>query len=127
MPMIPQASRPDPAAAHAELRDRVEGGGWDWFRQEFVPAVVADTFRPPDEFLGELSDFASTGFGERLLAWLHDLTDAAPYPQSGAAAGFEELALAAKAHQARSAVGRTISHAVSEGRRLRGLPATKGT
>jgi hypothetical protein len=94
-----------------------EPSGWDWFKTQFVPAAVATTFKPEDGVLHTLSLFAETAEGAKVMAWLHELTDRAPYPVGGAS--IEELALAAARHQGRAGVGRVLSVAVAEGKKLR--------
>lgn len=100
-------------AVDAEIND---ADGWRWFRDEFLPAAVADTFRPADDVLIAIWRLSQTGEGERIFAWLYDLTLNAPYPATGGS--FENTALAAAKHQGRAGVGQTLKKAVAEGRRL---------
>ena len=93
-----------------------DGNGWEFFKQQFLPAVVADTFRPDDQLLVDIAHFSTTSFGAKFLEWLHDLTDRAPYPIDGAT--IEAAALAAARHQGRAGVGHVLTKAVTEGRRL---------
>ena len=90
--------------------------GWDWFKNNFAPAAVADSFRPEDQVLKALFLFAQTETGAKAIAWLHELSDRAPYPMIEGS--FEQAALAAAKHQGRAGVGHVLSKAVAEGKRL---------
>ena len=93
-----------------------EGAGWDYFHKQILPLAQADTFRPDDALLKTLAHFSSTLDGMKILQWLHDLTDLAPYPIGMAT--LEEAAMAAARHGGRASVGHVLSKAVREGRRL---------
>lgn len=92
--------------------------GWEWFKEQFGPALAADPFRPGDDVLEELARYGRTELGAKVLAWLHGLTDAAPYP-AGNFKSFEEAAIAAAKHAGRAGVGHVLTRAVAEGQRLR--------
>ena len=97
-----------------------EGSGWEFFKKQFLPAVVADTFRPADEVLIEIARYSETQGGARVMAWLHELTDGAPYPVG--TTSLEETAIAAARHQGRAGVGHVLKKAVAEGKRLLNQP-----
>lgn len=102
----------------AELDEIVgsDGDGWEFLKQQLLPALVNDPFRPEDAVLKELARYASTVEGGKVLAWLHSVTDRAPYP-----AGFtsiEQAALAAAKHEGRAVVGHLLTRAVAEGQRI---------
>lgn len=108
----------------AELDAAVDDpAGWDWFKTQFMPAAVADTFRPSDQTLMELAKLANTAWGQTILAWLHDLTDRAPYPMVEGLS--QQVALAAARHQGRAGVGHVLTRAVAEGQRLLDLQREK--
>lgn len=92
--------------------------GWEWFKQAFAPALTADPFRPEDELLIEIARYSQTELGAKVFAWLHSLTDRAPYP-AGDFKAIEEAAIAAAKHAGRAGVGHVLSRAVAEGQRLR--------
>lgn len=93
-----------------------DDSGWDFFKERFLPAAVADSFRPPDELLVDLARYAETDRGRRVVDWLLDLTANAPYPVTGHS--IQHTALAAAKHEGRAGVGATIKKALREGRRL---------
>jgi hypothetical protein len=78
--------------------------------------AVADTFRPEDDLLKQIAQYANTYWGAKVFSWLHDLTDRAPYPM--ATGDIQELAMAASRHQGRAGVGHVLAKAVHEGNRL---------
>lgn len=93
-----------------------ETDGWDYFKKEFMPALVADSFRPEDQLLIEIYKISQTVEGRKVIAWLHQLTDLAPYPQF--IGSIEQTALMAAKHQGRAGVGHVLAKAVAEGERL---------
>jgi hypothetical protein len=93
-----------------------ESEGWDFYKQKFMPAVVANTFRPEDSVLIEIYKLSETAEGRKIIDWLHELSDRAPYPRVGS--NFEEVAVAAAKHQGRALVGEVLTEAVREGKRL---------
>ena len=93
-----------------------ESSGWDYFEKNVLPLAVADTFRPADDVLVDLAHYANTAQGRRVLAWLHDLTDLAPYPIGMKT--IEDAAMASARHQGRASVGHVLKKAVAEGTRL---------
>lgn len=101
------------AQVEAAIEDRE---GWDFFKNKFMPAAVADTFRPEDDLLKQIAQYANTYWGAKVFSWLHDLTDRAPYPM--ATGDIQELAMAASRHQGRAGVGHVLAKAVHEGNRL---------
>lgn len=113
-PAIVRGPRNIAQEVEAALADK---DGWDWFKQSFAPAPVADPFKPEDEVLLEFSRYADTPLGARVVAWLHLISDQSPYPLG--TASIEETAIAAARHQGRASVGYVISKAIAEGRMLR--------
>lgn len=109
----------EPTDINAEFQKAMDehSAGWDFFKNQFLPAVTAETFRPDDKLLIEISQLAETDLGRRLFAWLHELTDRAPYPAIGGS--LEAAALAAAKHQGRAGVGLVLEKAVRTGRELR--------
>lgn len=93
-----------------------DDSGWAWFKNQFMPTAVADTFRPDDDLLMKIAYLADSADGRRIFAWLHDLTDRAPYPM--VCDSIEATALAAARHQGRAGVGHVLAKAVAEGQRL---------
>jgi hypothetical protein len=86
---------------------------WDTLEQAFFPARMADNFDPGDDMKEVLFHFAHTAEGRRIVEWLADLTCRAPYPHVGSTN--DSAALAAKAHEARTAVGYALMRAIAEG------------
>lgn len=92
------------------------GQGWDALEKMMKPALMADQWRPQDDLLKQIAALSMTEFGRELFSWLFDLTNRAPYPQTGDS--IESAALAAAKHEARAAVGEVILNAIVEGRKL---------
>lgn len=90
--------------------------GWDFFEKEFLPAAVADSFRPEEKIMRALARFAATHDGKAAMEWLMALTLEAPYPRTGGS--LEHTALAAALHQGRAGVGHVVKKALREGARL---------
>ncbi|MCW5697916.1 MAG: hypothetical protein KIS96_14445 [Bauldia sp.] len=93
---------------------------WDELVREFAPAAVADPFAPEDRIKRFLAALWQTGDGRAVLDWLFALTLDAPYPHIGQTR--DAAALAAKAHEARVAVGRAVLAAIAEGETLLSQP-----
>lgn len=89
---------------------------WDGLEKAFKPAAVADNFDPGDDMKLVLAAFYNTVEGRRIVEWLMDLTCRAPYPHVGNTK--DSAFLAAKAHEARTAVGYAIGRAIREGEEL---------
>lgn len=90
--------------------------GWDFFENQFGPAVVAQSFDPGDEVKKFAAAMSQTVEGRRFIDWLLDLTCRAPYPVTSQT--IEDLAMSAAKHQARAAVGETIVKAIADGNAL---------
>lgn len=97
--------------ADQALNDR---SGWDAFAKALMPALSADPFRPADNVLVEIARFSRTPEGSAVIAWLHGISDQAPYPDV-TVQGFEHAALAAAKHQGRASVGQVLRKAIAEG------------
>lgn len=108
---IPQSIQ---ARADQALADR---SGWDALTKALLPAIAPDPFRPADEVLVEIARFAETREGSAVVAWLHSISDLAPYPEV-TLRGFEQAALAAAKHQGRASVGLVLKKAIAEGRAI---------
>lgn len=89
---------------------------WEGLNQAFFPARTHDRFDPGDDMKKVLAAFNGTAEGRRIIEWLCDLTCRAPYPQISG--DFQTAALAAKAHEARAAVGYVILRAIADGEAL---------
>lgn len=89
---------------------------WAGLEQAFFPARVADNFDPGEDMKQVLFHFYNTAEGRRILEWIFDLTARAPYPHVGSMK--DSAALAAKAHEARTAVGYVIGRAIADGEDL---------
>jgi len=114
------AANVNPRALVRSLDDMLKAGtaeGWDALEAMFQPALVSQAFRPDDQVLQSLGALSNTEVGRQVLDWLFDLTNRAPFPRH-AGQTFEAMALAAKAHEARAAVGEVILAAVVEGRKI---------
>lgn len=111
----PQNVSPRPLAMGSleEIERQIGAKGWEFFEQQFSPAVLPQTFDPGDEFKRNLAAFARTAFGRGIVDWLLDVTCRAPYPVTSQT--MEDLAFAAAKHQARAAVGETIVKAIADG------------
>lgn len=93
------------------------GVGWDGLEQPFRPAPTRQPFEPEDDLKKMIALFYdTTPEGRRMVEWIFDLTFRAPYPSIGGS--LEQAALAAKAHEARAAVGRVLVQAIVDGRAL---------
>lgn len=89
---------------------------WEGLEKAFAPASVPDRFRPDEPVSKLLAALWQTADGRRLLDWIFALTIDAPYPHIGATR--DAAALAAKAHEARAAVGLVVLKAIEEGTEL---------
>jgi hypothetical protein len=94
--------------------------GWKVLEQQLLPAIAADSFHPGDEVLIEIARYAETDTGAKVIAWLHSLSDRAPYP-CVTGGNLEHAALGAAKHEGRASVGHVIEKAVREGKRLRDI------
>lgn len=93
------------------------GEGWDGLERSFQPAPTRQPFEPEDDLKKTIALFYdTTPEGRRMMEWIFDLTFRAPYPPVGGS--FEQAALAAKAHEARAAVGRVLVQTIVDGRAL---------
>lgn len=92
------------------------GVGWDGLAQKMLPALVGDRFRPEDAVLEALGRMWLRPADRAVIEWFFDLTARAPYPNFHG--DMEATALAAAKHMARSAVGETVCHGLSEGLRI---------
>jgi len=93
------------------------GEGWDGLERSFSPAPTRRPFEPEDDLKKMIALFYdTTPEGRRIVEWIFDLTFRAPYPP--VAGSFEQAALAAKAHEARAAVGRVLVQTIVDGRAL---------
>lgn len=111
---IPRPMNAASAALHA-----LEGEeGWAALERLMQPAMMPDPYRPADNVLMELGRYAATAEGQQVLAWLHAITDMAPYPNV-TAGNIEHAALAAARHEGRAIVGQLVDRAVKEGTALR--------
>lgn len=100
------------------MLEQIGGAGWDGLERQFRPAAVPDRFEPADQLkirIATLYDHSDEV--RQILEWVFDLTFRAPYPHVGES--FQAAALAAKAHEARAAVGRVIVQAIVDGRKLK--------
>lgn len=106
-----------PRNVAGELENALDDpSGWDWFKERFAPAAVADSLRPGDDVMEGLARWGHTELGQKILAWLHDISDGAPYPVGHTT--IEQAALASARHEGRAGVGHLIEKAVREGNRL---------
>ena len=94
----------------------IGGPGWEGLAQQYRPAKVHDRFEPEDQLKIMMAAFARTPEGKQLFDWLFRLTVCAPYPHVGNTR--DTAWLAAKAHEARSAVGLSIYQAILDGDKL---------
>lgn len=113
--------RPPAMGSLEEIEQAIGANGWDFFRDQFGPAVVAQSFDPGNDLKKNLAAFARTGLGREIIDWLLDLTCRAPYPVTSQS--LHDLAFAAAKHQARAAVGETIIKAIADGNALLDRPA----
>ncbi|TPN57165.1 hypothetical protein [Mesorhizobium sp. B1-1-7] len=111
-------SGPFPFARQMMAVDEMVSGApaWDGLEQAFFSAKVADNFDPGADMKQVLYHFYQTAEGRRIIDWIADLTVRAPYPHIGSTN--ETAALAAKAHEARAAVGYAIGRAIADGEEL---------
>lgn len=116
------ANRPLAMGSLEEIERAIGANGWEFFREQFGPAVVAQGFDPGADFKKNLAAFARTGLGREIVDWLLDLTCRAPYPVTSQ--DLQDLAFAAAKHQARAAVGETIVKAIAEGNAILDRPAS---
>ncbi|MER2536882.1 MAG: hypothetical protein ABTQ31_17150 [Rhizobiaceae bacterium] len=93
---------------------------WDDLEKAFKPAGVADHFEPDDQIKKWLAAFFQTEPGRALFEWIADLTVRAPYPHVGNSR--DSAWLAAKAHEARAAVGLAILRGIADGEKLLSPP-----
>lgn len=101
------------AGGFEELEKQFGAKGWDFFRDQFGPALVGENFDPGEDFKKNLAAFARTDLGRRIVEWLLDMTCRAPYPATSQ--DMQDLAFAAAKHQARAAVGEVIVKAIADG------------
>lgn len=100
-----------------KMLESMGGPGWDGLEQAFKPASAPQPFEPEERLKRTIAVFYDhSEEGRQMIEWLFDLTFRAPYPHVGAS--FEQAALAAKAHEARAAVGRVVVQAILDGRTL---------
>lgn len=104
------------AGTFEELERQFGTKGWDFFREQFAPALVSQSFDPGEDFKKNLAAFARTDLGRRIVDWLLELSCRAPYPVTSQ--DMQDLAFAAAKHQARAAVGETIIKAIADGNQL---------
>lgn len=109
---------PFPFSRQSQAIDRLlqQTPDWNGLEQAFFPAKVADNFDPGDDMKKVLAAFYATAEGRKILDWIFDLTCRAPYPSIGSTN--ETAALAAKAHEARAAVGYVVGRAIVDGLEL---------
>lgn len=89
---------------------------WDGLLADFLPAPSSQKFEPEANVKLILAGMYTTPSGRDAIHWLLDITVFAPYPHVGPS--FETAALAAKAHEARAAVGSVLMKAISDGMNL---------
>lgn len=89
---------------------------WENLERKFLPALVRDSFRPGDEVMLTLARFAILPDGAKVIAWLHDLSDLAPYPENFTT--HDEAAIAAAKHAGRAGVGRVLKLAIETGQQM---------
>jgi len=100
-----------------QMLAQIGGLGWAGLEHSFKPAPLPDLFEPGDQLKIRIATLYDHSHEVRqIIEWIFDLTFRAPYPHIGGS--FEEAALAAKAHEARAAVGRVLVQAILDGRRL---------
>lgn len=89
---------------------------WDELVKSFAPAAVPEPFEPGDEVAKFLAQSWQHRDGRAALDWIFSLTIDAPYPHVSSV--IEQAAFAAKAHEARAAVGLVILRAIAAGEQL---------
>lgn len=94
----------------------IGGKGWEGLERQFSPAKVSDQFEPEERLKMMMAAFARTPEGRQLFDWISQLTVFAPYPHVGNSR--DSAWLAAKAHEARAAVGLSIHRAIVDGEQL---------
>ena len=99
-----------------EMMASIGGPGWEGLQRQFAPAKVADRFEPEDRLKMMMAAFMRTAEGQQMFDWLFRLTVWAPYPHVGNSR--DSAWLAAKAHEARAAVGLSIHQAILDGEKL---------
>lgn len=101
-------------ALERELQGR---DGWAYLEERLMPALMSDPYRPADRVMTELARWSRTEVGAEVIAWLHAISDGAPWPKTGLA-NIEQTALAAAKHEGRASVGQALSLAIAEGQRI---------
>lgn len=114
--------RPLAMGSLEEIEQAMGSNGWNFFADQFGPAVVSQSFDPGADFKKNLAAFARTGLGREIIDWLLDLTCRAPYPVTSQ--DMQDLAFAAAKHQARAAVGETIVKAIADGNDILDRPGS---
>lgn len=104
--------------AHAKAQEWMQSDGWKFFERQMDPAKMPNPFRPAGDMLKEISRYSETEQGKAFFAWLHSITDLAPYPNVNGG-NLEQVAVAAAKHDGRALVGRMIAAALAEGKELR--------
>ncbi|GAA2871895.1 hypothetical protein GGQ99_000968 [Aminobacter niigataensis] len=99
-----------------KMLESIGGLGWDGLKQQNAPAKVSDRFEPDDQLKIMMFAFSQTAEGRQLFEWIADLTFRAPYPHVGNTR--DSAWLAAKAHEARSAVGLAVMQAIADGEKI---------
>jgi hypothetical protein len=89
---------------------------WENLSRTFLPALVKDSFRPEESVMRELARIAVSPDGAKVVAWLRDLTDLAPYPEYFRTS--DEAGIAAAKHAGRAGVGRVLALALQHGQQL---------
>lgn len=101
-----------------ELQGAIEdSAGWKFFEENLLPAAMADSWRPDDKVMVTLARLAHTQDGQAAIAWLHAVSDRAPYPFV-TGGNLEHAALGAAKHEGRAHVGHLLEKAMREGQRL---------
>jgi len=96
-----------------KMLESIGGKGWEGLERQFSPAKVVDHFEPDEQLKVMMFAFSQTAQGRPLFDWIADLTFRAPYPHVGNTK--DSAWLAAKAHEARAAVGLAVMQAIADG------------
>lgn len=99
-----------------QMLESIGGKGWAGLERQFSPAKVTDHFEPEKRLKMTMAALARTQEGRQLFDWIYQLTVFAPYPHVGSTR--DSAWLAAKAHEARAAVGLSIYRAIQDGEKL---------
>lgn len=92
---------------------QIGGEGWAGLERQFAPAKVPDHFEPDEQLKTMMFAFSRTDQGRQMFEWIAELTFRAPYPHIGNTR--DSAWLAAKAHEARAAVGLAVMKAIADG------------